>query len=375
MELLSNLFEFLDTLEARIYWHFILAGTFLLLAVLMVVIIFLSRLVKRNRDKEKKQLKNQINGYINAIAVNDFAEENSVKYATYRYNMDKLFNICNSSWKRQVLIDQLLELRKNLLGSSAIILEKIYKDLLLDKHSYIKFTSAFWNVNAKGIKEISTFNCNGYLNAIMKFITSKNSILKNEAYFALIQLHENNPLAFLDDYKGQISSWMELNIYHKLLKKDQTKQINFSRLYNSSNQSVVLFAIKMTEKFRQFSALSSLGELIQNPNAEIKWTTVRALGNLEAYEYAERIAVLCEMSWMNSGYSKIWLKTMSKIGDKEQHKAAIIKFIQHPDILVRLEAARTITNLGIKIEHNIKINYTHEINKLFDHVNNPLLKT
>jgi len=375
MELLTNLFEFLDNLEVRIYWHFILAGTFLLLAVLMVAIIFLSRLVKRSRDKERKELKNHINGYVNAIIVNDFAEVNSVKLATYKYNMDKLYTICNRSWKRQVLIDQLLELRKNLVGSSAIILEKIYKDLLLDKHSYQKFKSAFWNVKAKGIKEISTFNCNRYLHAIVKFIPSKNSILRNEAYFALIQLHENNPLEFLDDYKGKISSWMELNFYHMLLKKDQTKQINFSRWYNSANVSVVLFAIKMTEKFRQFSAIASLGELLQNPNAEIKWITVRALGNLEAYEYADKIAVCCEKCWVNSGHSKIWLKTMSKIGDKQRHKAVIMKFMQHPDLLVRLEAARTIINLGIKIEHNIQANYSHEVNKLFDHVSNPLLKT
>ncbi|HMP98501.1 MAG TPA: hypothetical protein PKC24_01890 [Cyclobacteriaceae bacterium] len=374
MNLFADLLRLLEPYPPRIVWHIALLTLFLASAVIMASLILFSRLAKKIKEQNKKVLITTIAMHVNAILINDQTEETVTIKSSFKYNMDKLFLACNKIWKKQLLLDHLIEIKKSIGGSSANVIDKIHEGLNLQSISLGKLNSFLWRVRAKGIKELATFNCKNQIKHISKFLWVRNKVLRNEAYFAVIQLSSHDPLVFLDRFAGKITPWMELNFHYHLSRNIESKKIDFSRWYNSKNIEVALFAIRMTIRFRQISHVDKLSKLLSSNQAEIKWAAVKALGQLEAYQYADEVAGMHQQCWHNNTYSKIWLKAMSNLADHIHHKQQIIFFLSHDDLLVRLEATRALVAIGGSMQDIPPSINRFTIEPLFAHVNNPLLK-
>lgn len=363
----------LDYYPDIIFWHFALACLFFSAALLLVLIIFISRLVKKYQNIREKELTRIVNSVVNTILVNDDLKDLEAIQATYRYNMDKLYYLCNNNRKKQVLIDILLDLKKNFSGTAGKIIDNIYKDLRLSELSVRKLKNFRWSDKAKGVKELAVFNCKNKVREISRLLNSSNLILRNEVYFALIQLSEDNPLGFLDNYTGKITLWQELNFLHHLNLIDKTKVPDFSRWFNSANEDVVLFSISMTVRFRQMTSIQKLVNLIYHNSYTIRFNAAHALGELEAYNYADNIAQINESCRGDSKLSILWLKSMAKIGDKDAHKDVVYSFLNDPILAVRIQAAHTLLQMGCSQDELSGIDSTH-LRNIFNHVNEPLLK-
>ena len=179
---------------------------------------------------------------------------------------------------REVFSSEILSLHANLIGESADKLIELFNLAGLPNYSIRKVNSWFWHVKAKGLRELAQMKIGEGNQIISKYLNAKNSILRIEAQLAWIQLNPDDPLSFYDDPKIQLTEWGQLNTLNSLKKIGNIP--DFGRWLKSPNQSVLLFAIKMSGIFKQFDNLDLITQQLNNPDRGIRYEAICALGKM-----------------------------------------------------------------------------------------------
>ncbi|WP_276373792.1 hypothetical protein [Chryseolinea sp. H1M3-3] len=337
-----------------------------------IVTLFLSRIIKSHLQGQKKKIKSKFQKMLNALVINETFSTTEVPDSAFEFRMGEIRSMLGSSnFARQVLIDQILELKKNLSGSAVHVLTATYFALKLEKQSLRKLRRPAWRKKALGIRELSEMNYKPAIPAISKFINSSNQMLREESVMALVRLNTEQSLKFLDIYSGVITPWMQINIHHYLQKSDLRKLPQFSRWFSSNNVSVVLFSINMAKHFRQSSAIAPLLLLCHHPEKKIAEEAIDALGELEAFEHRENVVKLAPKYWEDAGISVKVLQCLAKIGDPYQDTHILLEFLNHKSYDVRFEAVKTLKKLGVSTQ---QLSAFPTVKGIVDHTTEPLLQ-
>lgn len=350
---------------------------FLCCGLLIVCLLFLSRIVKSYLLNHQLNLKSSFQKILNTIIINETFSQKGTPISAFEYRMAELRLIRgNSDFAGQVLIDQILELKKNLSGSSAKALVATYYELELFNLSIQKLQSRQWKKKALGIRELAEMHHQKSISVITEFLHVRNQTLREESFMALVRLNESDPLFFLDHYRRDLTPWLRLNIYH-YLQKLQPRQIPlFSQWFKHPNVSVSLFAISMARQFRQTASIPALVEMIDSPIDIVVRSTVDTLGELEAYEYSEQVSRLANVTWEDEKLATRVVRCLGKIGDHERDVAVVGKFLMHPAYDVRFESVSALKKLGEPGDHflnTFRKNHPWSIDGMLRHISEPLL--
>lgn len=338
--------------------------------------LFADRFSKWHYGAREISLRFQYQKILNKIVVNESFSEKGAPNAAFEYYMAELRLIMgNSNFARQLLLAQVLEVKKNLTGNSATALVKTYYALHLYNESLKKIKTNKWQKKAMGIRELAEMGYRKSSPLVAKFLNSDNQALMEESFMALVRL-EDKPLSFLNDYKGDLSLWMRINIYRYLQHLDQRKVPLFNQYFNHPNISVRLFSISMARQFKQRSSLPDLAELLYSDNAAVVGLAISALGELEGYEYRQEITNLSTHVWRFEKLAKRIVKCLGSIGNKETDIPLVGKFLSHPSYWVRFEAVSVLKTFGIQGEEFLQqfnSNNKKSIDTILRHFSDPLL--
>jgi hypothetical protein len=341
-----------------------------------ILVLFASRIVKSYRVKRTTALKAQIQRTLNKIVVNESCSETLTPDPAFEFYMAELRMVTGtSSFARQVLISQILDLKKNVTGTSASVLIKTYNAMRLYIDSRRRLKKTAWQKKALGIRELAEMGHRHSIPLIRKNLKASNETLQQESLMAIVRLGDH-PLSFLDDYKDDVSLWMRINIHNYLRKLDNRSLPLFSQWFTHKNYTVVDFAISMTKEFRQTASVPGLVQLVYSTDPRIVRHAVSALGDLEAYQYRQTVADLAVHVWPFEKLSRSVLDCLGRIGDMEKDVTVIGKFLSHPSYVLRFEAVAALRKLGSDGEAFIeKFNKEHvgDIKGIIEHFSEPLL--
>ncbi|HEX8059367.1 MAG TPA: hypothetical protein VF473_00460, partial [Cyclobacteriaceae bacterium] len=238
----------------------LLALAFFVAAGLVVLFLLLSRVAKSSRQKKEAALLSTLQSLLNGLLF----LEGDVPVASYQFSLNEIKReVRNNPLAAQTLVNLIINLRKNLSGSSAGVLEKIYHDLGLNQFSIDKLSSFSWSKRAQGIRELSELNNSSTL-GLIPTIRTGNKTLKEELLLATIRLDKQNPLGFLDQWPGEITSWMRIHIHYYLSKLDSRTLPDFSKWFSSPKEDVVIFAVNMARQFQQSGSAPGLVKLLSH---------------------------------------------------------------------------------------------------------------
>ncbi len=246
--------------------------------ILLFISILINRQIKTKKRKKYNDLKNEYQEQLASFLFDDDVERIEIKGINKKVN-------------RQILIDELIDLHTNLHGEAANKLKDLYFNLSLHKDSLNKFYKGRWDKKAKGMSELSQMDVKDANEKIKEFVNSKNPILRTQAQVAMVKLAEEDPLSFLDSLETELSYWEQINIYDALI-YHQIKIESFERWLDSKNPSVVIFALRMIELFKQASSGEKVRELLFHENSEIALAAVKSMNQLQLADYKEDIKVL-----------------------------------------------------------------------------------
>jgi hypothetical protein len=224
--------------KAALKLLFYLVILFSFTAICLFIAIIIIRIIRdfRNNlvEKYKKHLRDLISNYL--FADTDDKERFKVRIQAF---------IKDNRFRKEVTIQQILNLHKGVSGNLVIDLRELYFFLNLQNISLKKINNRKWYIKAQGFREISEMQYLDLRKEIKSNINSNNLILRGEAVFATSNMYkQNSNVCFLANYKHKISIWEQINLhYNSIINKKKIE--NLDAILNSENESIVLFGIKI----------------------------------------------------------------------------------------------------------------------------------
>ncbi len=301
------------------------------IGLIMIVILVITLVLRTRRQKLESREKVTRQEYQDSITEYLF-DENAEQ-------PDNLRTI-DSPQKKQILIDEIMQLYANLSGEISNRLRELYVDLGLDNESVQKTKSPQWHIRAKGFRELAQMNIKTVNDEIERCLNSPNDVLRMEAQLAMIRLNYDDPFSFLDKLVEPFSAWEQLHVY-EMIHRYQIPVPDFTRWIHSRNITIVVFCIRMIRAYKQIEAIRELLPLLTDGNQEVREECIITLGDLQEVEV---LPVLKERYLFENDKGKVLiLKAMSRLPDESN--VEFLRSVLEPSNELRLEAADALARI------------------------------
>lgn len=202
---------------------------------------------------------------------------------------EKFKKIFKTPAARQYAIEHLIINKKAFSGTVANNIRQLYEQLGFKADSLKKINSKFWFIKAKGIQELAIMDQNDQLIKVYRLTNSKNELVRNEAQTAIIEWSGFNGLRFLDVASYDISEWQQVQLLVQLKNFTQQDIPKLQKWLSSSNDTVIVFALKLAELYQQFNVKKKVEECLSHTNQLVRVRAVYTLSKIGDEESAERM--------------------------------------------------------------------------------------
>ncbi len=287
---------------------------------------------------------------------------------------DKIYK---KPWVRQIVIDVLIQYRKNFRGEVGDLLRKLYIDMGLPKDSFDKMKTLKWERKIKAVMELTQMDIPISDVTILPLTNSQNPSLRAAARNAYIQLSKNDPFKFFDIATEPLLPWDQLDMFRIITTTKDIQIPNFSRWVSySTNKSVVSFCLKLIAHYDQKSAIPAVMDLLNNKDHYFRADAITCLGKLSAEMAEVRLVkiydhqpLICQIEI---------LRAVGQIASGKYLEFLKHEFSYSSNFDIRMNAARAIINHDSdesRVIVNELMNTTYEENRIIiKHCLNPLIK-
>lgn len=308
---------------------FTIIASFATMIILLVVI-----LLNRNKmEKEAKLRQYLLERYQSLI----------IDYLFGHTEADAFREIASDDYRRQVLIDQMIDVSVNLKGDSQEKLIKLYRELKLDTDSLARARSRKWHKKIKGFRELAFMGIREGNEEIYNSLNSKNEILRMEAQIALVRLSEKDHFEFLSQMNRPFSLWEQITL-HDLIIQHEIPVPDFQRWLNSTNPTVVTFALRMIREFKQMEAEPEIRKALLHRDPRVSKLALEIAGDLDMRSTLDTMKRMYKFQEYSNCLEII--KSMGKM--PEQAMLGFLKLVldKEDDVQLQIEAVKAIENMG-----------------------------
>lgn len=256
----------------------LLTAISVLLSVTLILFlaIMIARSIKIKRNNRTERLRNL---FYTLFTEASFAETESIGSVILKAKeLNKKF-LSKKKYAR-IITKDLLSLYNSLSGSSKSNLKFLYIEAGFVKHSEDKMHSPSWQIKAQGIRELAQMKHGPVLSKLKEIAKDKHDIVKENAQISLVKMEGFNGLYFLNDKPTPISDWQQLNLIEALKEYRNSELPDFTVWLSSSEDTVILFGIRLMRYFKQIKGSEKLIPLINHSNKKIKIETIQTISAL-----------------------------------------------------------------------------------------------
>ena len=299
------------------------------------MIVLLTVILFNRRRMEKEEILHQylMEKYQNLI----------VDYLFGNADIEEFRSIASDNYRRQVLIDQMIDVSVNLKGDEEKKLLGLYKNLGLDRDSIRRAHSRRWHKKVKGFRELAFMNIKDANDVIYKALDSSNDILRMEAQIALVRLSDDNPFEFLSHLTSPFSLWEQITL-HDLIIQHNIPVPSFEKWLLSPNSTVVMFALRMIREFKQTESEDKVRETLLHPDPLVSQLAVQVAGDLNMRSTLETMKRMYKNQEYNTCLEII--RSMGKMPDVSMMGFLKLVLDKEDDVKLQIEATKAIENNG-----------------------------
>ncbi len=305
-----------------------------ILALITVTIIIL---LNRSRLEKEQELRQTLNEQYQQLLIDYLFEEDKRKEI-----FQQILQVASNNFRRQILINQIIELSVNMQGKVKDDLRNLYLDAGLKEDSLTKAYSRKWHQNIKGFRELAFMNIRSANERIIECLNSENQILRMEAQIALVRLSDENPYEFLDFLDLPLAKWEQITI-HELLTQHNLSAPDFSQWFDSENLSIVIFSLQMAAWFRQKDAVKDVIRMLKHESELVRFYAIRAGGDLGEKEVLGPLKDL----YFNESYKNRLeiLNSFAKIPDENYLEFLNEVLDAEDDVQLQIMATKAMENM------------------------------
>lgn len=297
------------------------------------IIYFGNRRAKsKNR---KKKFKEWIEPFItqNIIQPYDYKNENLATLSSHQF-------LLKNNYGRQVMINELLQARKNFSGSAGENIKRLYEVLKLDNDSEKKLNSFAWHRKAKGIQELSMMNQRQHWKKIYLSTNHRNEYVRMEAQAGIVRLLGFVGLRFLNTAVYPITEWQQVNLLQLISQFPPAEFKGQQRWLKSDNFSVVIFALKLAANFRRYELHDSVKLCLQHPSQQVRIQAVKTLGEIYQ-EDTHQYIINCYAQDNSLSFRLQALESLGKIGTKAS-TTFLLGLLDENEVQIKIASARAL---------------------------------
>lgn len=320
------------------FLNLLIYSIILCFTVMFVVLVFV--LINRRKMERRAKTKEKLEVVYQQLIL-DALEDKIIDANEFK----KFKKICNNSFRKSILIDQIIDVALMMPNEQLTKLRKLYFDLGLTKETKRKLYSRHWHLKIKAMKELSHLEINNYNNKIVKYVNSKNDTLRMEAQIAMVRLSDEtkNPFSFLSHLKQKFSLWEQITL-HQLMIEGVVNVPDFGKWLDSKNESVAMFCLRMIREYGQVNNVDKISNLIYNGSEPLRKLAIEVAGDLKLGELSDAL----KKKYKYEVY-EIELEIVKSLGKIAEPKT--IQFLQYvvdseDDTQLQIEAVKAIKNMG-----------------------------
>ena len=318
----------------------------------VILIIYLKFLRNKLRNNEKlvaeyqKEYESDLITYL--YSGNEEEEISEEQQAI----VNKLKSCVPDKFKRHVVVATLLRLRNEISGEMAESIQKLYFQTGLINYALSSLKSKKWYVVAKGIRELAQFHVKEVYTEIVIYVNNPNKEIRKEVQLYLVTLFHFEGLKFLDVLQTQLSEWDQIQLLEILQRFDDQEIPDINPWLKSTNDSVVVFAIKLAKIYNQFEAKDALLELLAHPQKKIRVEAIHVLSHLQVFEAKEILKNNFDKLSMEEQIA--FFKLLENVYETSD-ESFLLEHIQHKNFEIKVSVLKIIKLLNIEKFHSFKL--------------------
>lgn len=338
--LLSDTLYLLKPISIGISPLLAIAFSFLLIFFCTLIFIICYLTYRRGRAEKAGKLRKNFGLLIEkAIFFEDPPPENKGEKA-WMPIPQKFDSLLKKPFNRQVMMDEIINMKKNLSGTAADNLQKLYGQLGLKKDSLRKLEYSYWHIKAKGIQELSWMDQQDCLLKIYKLTNHKNELVRMEAQSAIINFSGFEGLRFLDIVSYPLLPWQQLKLLDQLSKISAESFTGIENWLGSDNDSVVMFALRLVRIYHRFELHDTVAKCLNNPAPAVRKCAVETL--MHIYTEDTAALILNNYDTEDKAYRLAVLDALREMGTPENLVSFLIKEFGKEDNEIKMAAARAL---------------------------------
>ena len=264
----------------QLAWVCIVIISFII--VLLTAYLKVIRSVLRKKGIETEKFKKEYEAALIEYLYTDSENEdvNGVKQSIiHRLKAD-----VPSKSKRKIIIKILYNLMNEVSGEMSDSIKNVYYETGLIDYALIRLKNKNWYIIAKGIGELTRFKIEEAYVDVRPFINHPRREVRKETQLYLVNMFRFDGLSFLDTLKSPLSEWDQVQLLEALQKFDDQQICDIKPWLKSTNETVVLFALKLAQMYNQFEVKDVLMELLSHENKNIRVCVIEVLTHLYGIE-------------------------------------------------------------------------------------------
>lgn len=306
----------------------------IIISIATMIILLMVILLNRTRMEKEENLKQYLAETYQAMIID---------YLFTGSSPDRFRSIASDTYRRQSLIDQMIDVSVNLKGVAEEKLCGLYLYLGLDRDSIRRANNYRWHKKIKGFRELAFMNIKDANNVIYKALNSKNEILRMEAQIALVRLSDEDPFDFLFKLNRPFSLWEQITL-HELIIQHELPVPEFKKWLKASNPTVVMFALRMIREFKQKNSEDEVRETLEHPSPEVRRLAIQVAGDLEMRSTLEVMKRIYKVQDYKTCLEII--RSMAKMPDPSLMGFLTLVLDKEDDVQLQIEATKAIENNG-----------------------------
>lgn len=282
MENYQYLLDYFENVPTIIQVVWITSGVFFVSIVILTVYL---KYLRNHLRKNEKTVAEYHKVYESDLITYLYAgNEEAEISAEQQQIIDKLKSCATDEFKRRIIVSTLLRLRNEISGEMADEIQKLYFQSGLMGYALSRLKSKKWYVAAKGIRELTQLHVNEVEDKIMMLVNHPKRQIRKEVQLYLVTLFHFDGLKFLGVLQTQLSEWDQIQLLEVLQRFDEQEIPDINPWLNSTNDSVVAFALKLAKIYNQFEVKDALMGLLSHPQKKIRVDAIHVLSHLQVFE-------------------------------------------------------------------------------------------
>ncbi|PTT36190.1 hypothetical protein DBR28_11330 [Chryseobacterium sp. HMWF028] len=323
-------------LTTSVHFLFLVFLGMLSLVLLLIIAVLIYSFYQYRKSIHISEWSEMINKRISEVIVYD--EEISADYNFSTVSGNPLF--------RNLFLQKLTESEKKFSGAAQHKLKNLFQEYNLQEDASKKLNQKKEHLIEGGIQELTAMNVEDALPKISTFLTHPSAQVYQEAQYAMVNFKGFEGLYFLSSISSRISEWQQLRLLISINSIPENSGDIIKSWMESSNDSVVIFTLRLLRKFQILSLYPTVIDLLYHPSVEVRLQVVQTLLSLEN---SSTIAYLME-SYPHQPIEvqKEILKVMKK--SKDQYCTDFLKdqLLNNADSGIKVHAAEALCSLEKK---------------------------